>query len=198
MLGFLTNVRDMKAPLSCGMIILFSLWVTFGNALSKVPADDSLAGNLRRLAEYLGPTGTLAAVSFAAYIVGVVIASYASLYVIKPYLGTIDHRMAHSTKQRFRAFLDRTVGEVGRSVQLSDVITGMNLRGPSIDGAFKIKDKNHQDQVLKDQIVNHLQTDVLSDLDILAVQLHSVKEKSWEKYDKASSEAEFRSAWLSP
>lgn len=57
MLNFLTNLRDMKSSLSSGMVLLFCLWLVFGNEVADVESDDSLAGNLRRLAEYLARLG---------------------------------------------------------------------------------------------------------------------------------------------
>lgn len=67
MLNLLDGVRDLKAPLASGIIILFGLWIAFANSIASAEPGESLPGNLRRLTDYLGAPATLGIVVFAAY-----------------------------------------------------------------------------------------------------------------------------------
>lgn len=73
MLGFLSNLRDVKSALSAGMLLLFAVWLLIGEQLAKIAPGDTLAGKVVTLVGYLGPAATLAVITFVAYVVGLVL-----------------------------------------------------------------------------------------------------------------------------
>lgn len=74
MLGFLSNLRDVKSALSAGMLMLFTGWLVLGDEIAKVrPTDDTLVGRLAILVDYIGPVATLAVLPFVAYVIGLAV-----------------------------------------------------------------------------------------------------------------------------
>lgn len=73
MLGFLSNLRDVKSALSAGSLLLFAVWLAIGEQIARVAPGDTLAGKVATLIGYLGPVATLAVLTFVAYVVGLVL-----------------------------------------------------------------------------------------------------------------------------
>lgn len=73
LLGFLSNLRDVKGALSAGMLLLFAVWLVIGEQIARVRPGDTMVGKVATLTDYLGPVATIAAVAFLAYVVGLVL-----------------------------------------------------------------------------------------------------------------------------
>ncbi len=69
--SLLPGIRDLRAPLAAGYLWLASLWVLWGRKQSGLDHDSGLAGDVYRLAKSAGPLATAVALSFAAYVIGV-------------------------------------------------------------------------------------------------------------------------------
>jgi hypothetical protein len=198
MLSFLTNLRDMKSSLASGMLLLFCLWLVFGNAIADVESDATLAGNLRRLTEYLGSVGTLGIIAFIAYVVGLV-SSMDRLGLLlgrNPFDRNAWYRrfgLSTTTWQRLdrhlNLALNKATGEATSEFIVRSIFSSTAMRG-------------HEDLAVlsasSDETKRGLQRLIVEDVDILAVQLHSKHEKIYDKYDKARTEAEFRAALIIP
>jgi di/tricarboxylate transporter len=195
MLSFLTNLRDMKSSLSSGMILLFGIWVIFGNDLKDIQSDDSLAGNLLRLTEYLGPAGTLGVVAFVAYILGLVLSlDRAVLFYAVKIAGMSRGTgvvMSMTTRQRWDKFLNLAIARTLTKASLEFV-------NESIFRASSKQDDEGKNRDGETRLRLKLQRLMGEDMAILGVQLHSKREKAYEKYDKARTEAEFRAAIAIP
>jgi hypothetical protein len=195
MLNFLGNLRDMKSSLTSGMILLFCVWLIFGNEVADIQSDDSLAGNMRRLTEYLGPVGTLGLVGFVAYIVGLVLSldRAISFYInrIAPAGKLRGVAMSKTTDQRLGKFLDVAITEA-LSKASPGFVAGSIFRTSNNQG-------DEKNRVLSEvPLVLRLQRLLGEEMDILAVQLLAKREKAYDKYDKAKTEAEFRAAIAIP
>lgn len=209
MLGFLSNLRDVKTSLASGMILLFALWLIFGNEIADVSNDDSVAGNLRRLVEYIGPVGTLGLLVFVAYVAGMVLTSHAWIDVVVQGIDRLfpggarwprSQAVSEQTQQRFDVYLRSTFWEASRRSNAEEVFKVLNLPltselGKRIDEAQTDFDRREE---ITRQVVGFLQYHVFNSLDILAVQLHSKKERSWDRYDKSLTESEFRAGIAGP
>jgi hypothetical protein len=199
MLGFLTNLRDIKSSLVSGMILLFTFWLVFGNAFMKVPNDDSVTGNLTRTASYLGTPGTLAVLVFIAYVVGMVASTHAWLDVVEGFKGgKVANSVSKSTAERFAKFLGDLVDGVQKYVTAVDLIAVLKLEGADFDRIKHYKDADSQKREMKKRLTAYLENYVLTDLKVLAAQLHTAHDKAWEKYEKAASEANFRASMVIP
>lgn len=201
MLSFLTNLRDMKSSLSSGMMLLFTLWLIFGNTVADVPQGETLAGNIRRLMDYLGPAGSLGLIAFVAYIVGLVLSlDRAVMYLL----------LERKWKKSGPPVLLISVTSYQRlSKKLTTEIRAALAKAPA---AFVLKTTITEADRTRDRIIeremgeteaevylhNHIVTSLIGDLDILAVQLHSKHDKAYDQYDKAKSEASFRAALVFP
>ncbi|QHK21809.1 hypothetical protein GU243_21455 [Pseudarthrobacter psychrotolerans] len=191
------------------MILLFTLWLIFGNEIANVSNDDSVAGNLRRLVEYIGPAGTLGLVVFVAYVAGMVLTSHAWIDVVIQRIDGLfpggarwprSQAVSEQTRLRFDIFLRSTFWEASRKSTAEEVLKVLNLPATSelgklIDEAETGFDRREE---MTRQAVSFLQYHVLHSLDILAVQLHSKKERSWDRYDKSLAESEFRAGIAGP
>lgn len=208
-LGFLSNLRDVKSSLASGMILLFTLWLIFGNEIADVSNDDSVAGNLRRLVEYIGPAGTLGLVLFVAYVAGMVLTSHAWINVVIERINRLFPGGAHwprsqtvsePTRLRFDIFLHTTFREASKKSDEAELLKVLNLPMTSeLQKRIDEAEPGHErSQEMTLQAVRFLEYYVFSSLDILAVQLHSKKERSWDRYDKALAESEFRAGIAGP
>lgn len=198
MLSFLTNLRDMKSSLASGMMLLFCIWLIFANAVANVDQGDSLTGNIRRLADYIGTAGSLGVIAFVAYILGLVL----SLDRVVMYLllerkwqpGQPVLLISRTTYQRLSKKLTTEIqGAIAKAP--SDFVVKTTLPDEvSTDKLSAIIDDRRTEAYLHNRIV----TSLIDDLDILAVQLHSKHDKAYDQYDKAKSEAAFRASLVLP
>lgn len=191
------------------MILLFTFWLIFANEIADVSSGDSVAGNLRRLVEYIGPAGTLGFVIFVAYVAGMVLTSHAWINLVIERINRVVGRdtrwprsqaVSEQTRSRFDLFLRSTFWEASKKSSAGELLKVLNLPMTSelqrrIDEA---EPGPEQRQEMTQQAVNFLEYHVHSSLDILAVQLHSKKERSWDRYDKAVAESEFRAGIAGP
>lgn len=200
MLGFLTNLRDIKSSLVSGMILLFTLWIVFGNAMMKVPHDDTITGNLTRIASYLGTPGTLAVLTFIAYIIGMVATTHGWLNIVEGFAGgKVAKSVSKSTADRFSKFLHELVDDALKKATPNEIIAALKLKDQDEDfEQISRLPEGEQRSDMKALLPLHLDRYVQNDLRVLAAQLHMNHDKTWEKYDKASSEADFRAGMVIP
>lgn len=191
------------------MILLFTLWLIFGNEIADVSSDDSVAGNLRRLVEYIGSAATLGLVSFVAYVAGVVLTSHAWINVVIEPINRLfrgrarwprSQAVSEQTRHRFELFLRSIFWEASKKSTDEELLRVLNLPMTSelaelIDEAEAGPERREE---MTRQVVSFLEYYVLSSMDILAVQLHSKKERSWDRYDKSLAESEFRAGIAGP
>lgn len=209
LLGFLSNLRDVKSSLASGMILLFTLWLIFANEIGNVGSDDSVAGNLRSLLEYVGSAGTLGLVVFVAYVAGMVLTSHAWMDVV---ISRIDRffpgrarwprseAVSEQTRLRLESYLGGIFWEASKESTPDEILKVLNLPATPelekrIDEARTVYERREE---MRRQAVSLIRYHVLSSLEILAVQLHSKKERSWDRYDKALAESEFRAGIAGP
>lgn len=70
----LPGFRDFRTPLVTGYLWLLSLWILLGKPIPTKDRKDGLMGMLNALSEYLSPLLVVGVLSFAAYLVGVMLA----------------------------------------------------------------------------------------------------------------------------
>lgn len=69
--SLLPGLRELRAPLAAGYLWLTVAWLIFGDNLNKAAGDqNSPIASLSKLHDDLGPTATLAALTFVAYLLG--------------------------------------------------------------------------------------------------------------------------------
>jgi hypothetical protein len=206
MLGFLTNLRDVKSSLSSGMLLLFGLWLWFGHQISNVHGGDTLLGNIARLVAYVGPVPTIAAITFCAYVLGVVLALDARVLnaIYKMALATPDfvdsegRLRQHVEDLATRASLVRSPRELRNEIAPDGAPTPIRqsiweelwAEGDADGGKARAKE-------LK-ALVNDVMRQMYSEIDGLAHQLGKTDEKAYDRFHKARGEAEFRAGLIIP
>ncbi|MDQ0032242.1 putative membrane protein [Arthrobacter bambusae] len=83
-INILDGLRDLKAPLSSGLIILFGFWLIFANDIYAAILGDSIAGDLHRLTDFLGGPATLGLLAFVGYLIGLVLSLHRIVMKIFP------------------------------------------------------------------------------------------------------------------
>lgn len=200
MLGFLANLRDMKTSLTSGMILLFSFWIIFGNALSQVPADGSLTGNLRKFIEYLGQAGTLGVIVFLAYCVGMLVTSHHWINVLTVGRYKITESVAKGTENRLMDYIENLVDKLLPEAETEAVINALELKMP-LSERIRVTSKTGLDgqrTELKPHVAAAVRSDIFDNINLLEIQLRSKREKAWDQYDKGVAEAEFRAGIAGP
>lgn len=215
MLNLLDGLRDMKAPLASGLVVLFALWLAFANQIADVEPGDSVAGNIRQLAEYIGVPATLGIVAFIAYLLGlllslqkVVLGTVVALFSRPTYMA-----LPRETGSRFVSYVVELTSRAAiRGVPESDIYSALNPEPgygqaketgqEAMDRAFA---KSIQKPMISDQaarfqaLLVEVAIDALGrDQNLLAAQLQTKNEKTYEQYEKARSEGEFRAALVLP
>ncbi len=72
--SLLPGVRDVRTPLTVGYLWLVVLWAWFADSIPRErPSDEGLVARFFDLHDLLGPGATLAALSFVAYLLGVLL-----------------------------------------------------------------------------------------------------------------------------
>lgn len=226
MLNLLDGLRDLKAPLASGIVILFALWLAFANGIAGVEPGDSLAGNVRRLTEYLGVPATLGIIAFVSYLLGLVLSPHRIVLRLTSRLfdgpGTRSRHMFSrprrlalppDTQYRFgRYAVDVTREAEKRGVEEWDIYSAMNPDGVGrtvgitgwkdkvwarVKAKGKSADENDNYRMISDTI-NTAERALANDVNLLAAQLQTAKEKTYEQYDKAKTEADFRAGLVLP
>jgi len=215
MLGFLSNMRDVKGALTAGFLLLFAVWLTFGNELSRIKSDDTLLGTVARLIAYMGPVATLGLVTFCGYLLGLVLSlDSVVLWLInhlpisrKRFLGARGKRLRQHVQdivdraavQEHPYFLLDKLGDsapleslepdLRRFLEQSKPLTDPGPLNPEMVDTF-LSGKTRLVEVL----MNRIHVSVI----FLAVQLGSADEKARDRYEKAQGEAQFRASICIP
>lgn len=74
----LPGFRDFRTPLMTGVLWLTAFWVFLGAPIPKKDDKQGIFGLLNQLSEYLSPALILGVLSFAAYILGVLLMQISS------------------------------------------------------------------------------------------------------------------------
>ncbi|MDQ0825395.1 uncharacterized membrane protein YciS (DUF1049 family) [Arthrobacter sp. B2I5] len=232
MINLLDGLRDLKAPLASGLIILFGFWLIFANEVAAAGPGQSLAGNIHQLIDYLGAPATLGLVAFLGYLIGLVL----SLNAVTMFLILVVQEvreMAPPSREPIRFLLEikRNINvQVSTNTTSEDTTRRLNEH---IENALQEAAENRgwtpRDilQVVKPYLLEeydqkspgnpplqkgfpiwqtplfgsvhqYLYVSIVTEIDLLAVQLHAEKDKIYEKYDKNKTESDFRAAVILP
>jgi hypothetical protein len=69
--NLLPGIRDLRTPLATGYLWLLALWLWIPSHFKHAPPTSGVPGDITYLAHYASRVGVAIAVSFAAYVVGV-------------------------------------------------------------------------------------------------------------------------------
>lgn len=211
MINLLDGLRDLKAPLSSGLAVLFGLWLIFADEISKVSEGDSLSGNVWMISNYLTPAGSLAALAFLAYILGTVLSLHVPvLYVANNVHDWIEYSpWYHGSVATYDRLLRFVHSEINLALQngvtirqIYDVLTHAGTWNHSqlAENDFG-SEKYSPKQLLSKNIeytVGGATAAIRLSEALLATQLHSAKDKVYERYDKCKTESTFRAALVIP
>lgn len=244
MLGFLSNLRDVKSALSAGMLLLFAVWLLMGEQIAKVAPGDTLAGKVATLINYLGPVVTLAVITFVAYVVGLVLPFHRIvLRGINRYNRRRAAREGDKTQEsRLLDFIEDLVGRAARQKPLEELYWDLMREIPALakmktltpwwirysppcvrsrltrrwiaaalrdaskrkptagkepprQGTFAARMAERKNQKV---LASLLLRRIYSESALLAVDLGQKDDKAYDRFDKARSESEFRSALCIP
>lgn len=111
LLNLLPGLRDLRAPLATGALWLATLWVLFRSQVDPTQSEDgSLLSDVSELADRAGAGASIAALTFASYLVGIV--------------------MTRSSPPRFvdRAFASRDSSRYGLDSDVTNLPRAVRIR----------------------------------------------------------------------
>lgn len=207
MLGFLSNLRDVKSALSAGMLLLLAAWLAFGHHLANVEADDTLTGNVAKLVTYLGPVPTIAAVTFLAYVLGVLLELDATVLRFLRWLPIAGEQFQESEGKRLRQHVEEVSARASlvrdpRELRKDIAPSGRELPPTWKSGAEEWMEADHDGKKAfareSAALVSDVMRQIYLDIDGLAHQLRKKDEKAYNQFDKARGESEFRAGLVIP
>lgn len=71
--SILPGLRDVRTPLACGYMWLVAAWLAFADHLPRTRPSAGMAASIWDLGGHLGKAAVLAAITFAAYLIGAVL-----------------------------------------------------------------------------------------------------------------------------
>lgn len=129
MFNSFSNLRDVKSALSAGMLMFFALWLLLGDDVAKVQPGDSLLGRVAILVQYVGPAVTLAAVTFAAYLLGLILPfHHVGLWA----LGRLNRGRAVRQEDRLFRFILDQVRRAGERESLDELLRRLLREVPAM------------------------------------------------------------------
>lgn len=138
MLGFLSNLRDVKSALSAGMLLLLGGWLLLGGEIARVrPSDETLAGRIAILVDYMGPVATLAVLPFVAYIVALMVPFH---FVGQWFIARWDRRRQEKNDDSQGSSLeDFILAQIERAAKRKSMRDMQNLLIREVPGFMKIR-----------------------------------------------------------
>jgi hypothetical protein len=169
--SLLPGLRDVRTPLTVGYMYLVVLWLWFGDRWPEHrPAGEGLVARLFDLRTHIGPASTIAAASFAAYLLGAL--------------------LAVSTQR----------GAIGRALTNTRGIGGVAARQTRAQLDQVLKDTAEQIEMRTSGFSPHEMNDLERDLALasrtnaadLRTRLLVANQDLYGEYDRLAAEAEFR------
>ncbi|WP_329120238.1 hypothetical protein [Streptomyces sp. NBC_01465] len=88
LMNLLPGLRDVRTPLTVGFICAFTMWIIAGNSIPPQNKATGLVKSIYTLYAFLGKPAALAAISFLAYICGVLVSTiieWAAFWIRAPF-----------------------------------------------------------------------------------------------------------------
>jgi hypothetical protein len=183
--SLLPGLRDLRAPLAAGYIWLATFWVAWGRKQTDLEHRQGLIGDAYQLAHTAGPLAIGAALSFAAYVLGILsISLFGSL---RDRLRSMwaDLRLIWRNTRRMRRKLKPDLPKQYPPLRVRMMIREQAKR-------YGIPQKGNEDFL--DRQANRL----VQDLDIVPFRLIGKEPELYGEYDRLRSEGEFRLAIAEP
>ncbi|WP_059387707.1 hypothetical protein [Arthrobacter sp. Hiyo1] len=208
MISFLDGLRDLRTSISSGLIILFGIWLNIAPFMSEISSTPGFGSEFAKLLGFLGPVGSVALISFIAYIVGLLL-PFGNLFIyihdkFELRSQQKDRRknkrigqITEPTRERLTAFIKNEVDlALSRGVQPAEIYSAMDgLPGKSGPRLKKRKKIDRNSSVISDAILISI---IRWELNDLATRLKFNQNEIFERYDRFRGEAEFRFALVLP
>lgn len=222
--SLLPGLRDVRTPLATGYLWLLALWFLLHDVLPKTV--ETASGPIKALFElgaWLGSAAVLAAISFAAYLIGCLVTTNSSGYVVVPLVSRAISELHLSRSEWLRSNL--YTGVTGRQParlagQLELVVRGRiesvearlpTLGTTSVDSSKRVAEfhrgvlfatrgeRLHPAHDVSDErlFLAYFQQ-VFQDFPAVGVQLQAKNRDLWDTYDRHSAESQFRRAIALP
>jgi hypothetical protein len=221
--SLLPGLRDLRAPLAAGYIWIFDLWLLFGDDFPTEADATGVFASLYRLGELIPQLGIGIAISFVAYIVGVLFASLSNRLLfawrrIGPYIETSrkasrrrprsPSKLSYRVKEFFlllffslgdyeyRMHLRRSLREIVEQSGLPPPELSRYLRRSGvIDQSFVEREIEDPKLYKNPEVWGPLfERNLDNDREVLRARLMAEQEMLYGEFDRYKSEAEFRSS----
>jgi hypothetical protein len=170
--SLLPGLRDLRTPLAVGLLWIANLWAWFGHLVPDASDASGLIGQLYRLNGVFGTAVLITILSFAGYVLGLLVSS---LHLDWRPVRYILPRFMQPLSWQSGTVMDRRYREAIRRAEIAGVEQGQ------------------MDQFLTGAIGSDGRTrNVEADIRLIAMRLQGSQKDIYDDYDRFRSEAEFR------
>ena len=194
--SLLPGLRDLRVPLSAGFMWLVVLWLIFYQAIPTQDEASGLAAEVYAVMGAFGPAALTAAVSFIAYLIGILIAPLTTNVV----------RLIYEELWKAAALTD-----VGRPVSFSTFVEAKDLAATTARETFEadlepigflptsedmtlweMQPEEERKRRKSAAMADHFQRGMSDDIPLVATRLLAHNRELFDRYDRAHAEASFR------
>lgn len=212
--GFLPGLREVRAPLAAGYLWLATIAMIFISRLPFRPAVGSLFEKVYGFASWLGPTALIAAMSFAAYLIGILSVALTGFGLSwaaqnqqrRPELQAVLGGRVTTLSYRGLASLQSLVEEK-IAAQLSDANNQQYVKAsnayPGARALLAALNSGLELTERRKMVADAVETDphvraILDDLPLVPNRLLGKEPEKFSVFDRQVSEGEFRAALSLP
>ncbi len=196
--SLLPGIRDLRAPLAAGYLWLVTIWLV---AAEHIPDEDEAKGlfeSVYRLGDLVTAIGLGIALSFVAYVVGMLSVTLFDAIVKTPLRGTTD---LTATSLAARGFISKRAKRSllqGTLSRLSDLREQLNGADPRDLIVRELGISVGHLQKHESDLADSLGYDIFSELPYVASRMIGKEPELFAAQDRLESEAEFRTAIVPP
>jgi hypothetical protein len=216
--NLLPGLRDLRTPLAVGYLWLTGLWLLISDRVLRAAevAPSGLIKGVYRLEGFLGPSAALSALSFVAYLIGIMLLWRINWNVLKVDIREVEEESLLFPRLRTKLFIFFRLPNAFKISELLDQINDtirrrMRERIDATKGKFSLKDHQKVTGVRREPIVvieedGRKMSDIAElyiratelQLPEVGIRLQGENRDLWDTFDRSRAESEFRSAVALP
>ncbi|WP_308490926.1 hypothetical protein [Microbacterium terrisoli] len=178
--SLLPGLRDVRVPLAAGFMWLVVLWLIFYSAIPSEESATGLAAEVYRVLGVFGPAGLTAAVTFVAYLLGMLMVA-----ILNPILNRLrtaaNYMYSDATDSQIHRLAERTLRARNQAKMNVSNSRDLSLEFMSRDPA---KPSTEDIEAAYEGMVK--------DVPLVATRLLAHHRELFDRYDRADAEAMFR------
>jgi hypothetical protein len=188
--SLLPGLRDIRTPLAAGYLWVVVLWLLLHDYVPKSATEaQGAVGSLYQLGSLVGGSAGLAAVSFIAYLLGLILAIFTERLgtLIKAKISREHAPSPDARKQsQLGRFVDTALFDFEQDYPRFTVYDYVDVFGQMPGRTV------HREEKSRDEVRQTFLEFVIDEYPAIAIRLQAKNRDLWDTYDRHTAEAEFR------